>query len=719
MTHTVFGIRHHGPGSARTLERALTQLQPDTILIEGPPEADHLLPLAQQEDMAPPVALLAYVPDEPARAAFWPFARFSPEWRAIQYALAHDVPVRFNDLPAANSLVQERRRKRKVREDPLGALAEVAGHGDAERWWEDVVESQREGLGAFEALIEAMQALREAFPDDDPREEQREASMRQQIRKAIKDGATNIAVVCGAWHAPALTTLGPAAPDQRTLKGLPKVKVAMTWVPWTYGLLARESGYGAGVDSPAWYDQLFDVAEDPVPRWLARAARLLRAQGLDASAAQVVDATRLATALAGIRDRPLAGLDELLDATRSVLCFGAELPLRIVRDELVVGHRLGEVPDDTPMVPLQQDVARLQRRLRLKPDAQPKEVTLDLRRENDRERSRLLHRLNVLDVHWGEPVEARGLGTFKEAWRLEWQPSLAVDLIHAGRWGTTVEAAAEARARAAAADQDSVAALATLADAVLLADLPAALAAVLGALADLAALDRDTADLMAAVPPLAGILRYGDVRGSDTGAVAGVLRGIVLRSAVGLPGAGVGGDEETGTRLAELVDGVNSALALLQDADLTRAWREALKRVSSGERLPGTLAGRATRLLHDVGELTSSDVAGAMARALSPGEDPERGASWIEGFIGTSGLVLVHDPELLQVLDDWIDAVGPDAFTNVLPLLRRAFSVLPAGERRRLGERLKRGAQAAPEEAAPLDLDRARPALETVARLLA
>ena len=63
MTHTVFGIRHHGPGSARSLERALNDLQPDTVLIEGPPDADKLLDLAVHEEMAPPVALLAYVPD--------------------------------------------------------------------------------------------------------------------------------------------------------------------------------------------------------------------------------------------------------------------------------------------------------------------------------------------------------------------------------------------------------------------------------------------------------------------------------------------------------------------------------------------------------------------------------------------------------------------------------------------------------------------------------
>src|SRR5213079_1509018 len=79
VTATVFGIRHHGPGSARSLERALDALQPDAVLVEGPPEADGLLALAARAEMAPPVALLAYAPDEPGRAAFYPFARFSPE----------------------------------------------------------------------------------------------------------------------------------------------------------------------------------------------------------------------------------------------------------------------------------------------------------------------------------------------------------------------------------------------------------------------------------------------------------------------------------------------------------------------------------------------------------------------------------------------------------------------------------------------------------------
>ncbi|MFE0426826.1 DUF5682 family protein, partial [Streptomyces sp. NPDC058953] len=100
----LLGVRHHGPGSARAVAAALAAAAPDAVLIEGPPEADALVALAADEGMRPPVALLAHAVDDPGRAAFWPFADFSPEWVAIRWALAHDVPVRFIDLPAAHTL---------------------------------------------------------------------------------------------------------------------------------------------------------------------------------------------------------------------------------------------------------------------------------------------------------------------------------------------------------------------------------------------------------------------------------------------------------------------------------------------------------------------------------------------------------------------------------------------------------------------------------------
>src|SRR4051794_30261814 len=100
----LLGVRHHGPGSARAVRAALSAARPAVVPIEGPPEADALVPLAADEDMRPPVALLAHAVDEPGRSAFWPLAEFSPEWVAIRWALDHEVPARFIDLPATHTL---------------------------------------------------------------------------------------------------------------------------------------------------------------------------------------------------------------------------------------------------------------------------------------------------------------------------------------------------------------------------------------------------------------------------------------------------------------------------------------------------------------------------------------------------------------------------------------------------------------------------------------
>ena len=283
----IFGIRHHGPGSARSLGRALEELQPDVILVEGPPDAAAVLPLLIHAEMKPPVALLIYAPDQPQRAVYYPFAIFSPEWQALHYGLSRNLPVRFMDLPQSFQLIkpdvsvdrleQPEEVTPKIPEatlpeprqaapdhpkhDPLGWLAQAAGYSDGERWWEQMVEHRRDGTDLFAAILEAMTTLREATATeeetveeggtvgggssagrvrrlDDQLEAQREAYMRQTIRTAQKEGFERIAVVCGAWHTPALVKLPPAKEDAALLKDLPKTKVQATWVPWTYGRLA-------------------------------------------------------------------------------------------------------------------------------------------------------------------------------------------------------------------------------------------------------------------------------------------------------------------------------------------------------------------------------------------------------------------------------------------------------------------------------------------------
>ncbi|AVH56967.1 MULTISPECIES: DUF5682 family protein [Streptomyces] len=776
----LLGVRHHGPGSARAVRAALRAAAPRVVLIEGPPEADALIPLAADKEMRPPVALLAHVVDEPGRSAFWPLAEFSPEWVAIRWALDHGVPARFIDLPATHTLAWGREESlsgdpwedrpsdrseegaedlsgdsespsHAVRIDPLGVLAETAGYDDPERWWEDVVEHRGgAGVGAdpfapFAVLEEAMGALREAFGAwGHDRDLVREAYMRLQVRAAQREFGDDVAVVCGAWHVPALRQKSTVGADRALLKGLPKAKADLTWVPWTHRRLARVSGYGAGIDSPGWYGHLFGAPDRPIERWMTKVARLLRDEDRSVSSAHVIEAVRLADTLAAMRGRPLPGLTETTDAVRAVMCEGSDVPLSLVRDQLVVGDVLGEVPESAPAVPLQRDLARLQRRLRLKPEALERELELDLRKETDAERSRLLHRLRLLSVEWGEPTASRGsTGTFRETWWLRWEPELSVRVAEAGVWGTTVLAAATAKAEADAVAAPSLADVTALAERCLLAELPDALPVVMRVLADRAALDADVGHLAQALPALVRSLRYGDVRGTDTHALTDVAAGLAERVFVGLPPACAALDAEAAEDMRRHVDAVHGAVGLLGEtgtvspdgpppsAGIRGRWHSALRVLAGRDTVPGVIRGRAVRLLLDEGELAQDEAARLMGLVLSPGTAPGDAAAWIEGFVGGGsggGMLLVHDERLLGMVDAWLAGVPAEAFTDVLPLLRRTFSAYEAGVRRTLGELVRRGPGARgsravatsgmPGFAPDLDLERADAVLPVLSLLL-
>jgi hypothetical protein len=706
----LYGVRHHGPGSARSLRDALAEQRPDVVLIEGPPEADDLVPLAGDPEMCPPVALLGYVPGEPKRAAFWPFAVFSPEWQAISYALEAGVPARFCDLPAANQMAMADDEAQQ-QADPVGQLAAAAGYDDPERWWEDVVEHVP-GPAVFDAIAEAIAILRE---DPGQHGAIREAHMRKVLRRTAKEGYQRIAVVCGAWHVPALRDLPPAAADDRLLRGLPKVKATLTWVPWTYGRLSFASGYGAGIRSPGWYDHLFSAAGRPVEGWLTRAAGVLREEDIPVSSAHVIESVRLAEALAALRGRPLAGLEEVTEAAQAVLCEGSDLLTALIQRQLVVGERLGTVPAATPMMPLQRDLRDQQRHLKLRPEAPPREIDLDLRKPNDLARSRLLHRLALLGVAWGTPSAGRmrNIGTFRESWELTWRPELDLALIEASMWGSTVAAAAAQRARSLASEATALEELTALVERCLLADLGDALPAVLAAVRDRAALDTDVTHLMDALPALVRAARYGDVRGTDPARLTGVAAEMITRICAGLPAAVASLDETAERAMRDRVDAVHSATGLLADDPGRDRWLDALVRLVP--RCPPLISGRLTRLLLDAGRLTADDAGTRMSRELSPAAPAASAAGWTEGFLAGSGLLLVHDDRLLALADGWLAGLSADAFAAVLPALRRTFGGFAPPERRAIGEKTARldgtGRRPAGAVAAADDLDTARAAI--------
>lgn len=737
----LFGVRHHGPGCARSLVKALEELQPDGLLIEGPPEADELLALVGAEGMEPPVALLLYAPEAPKYAAFYPFAEFSPEWQAIRYALRHGVPVRWMDLPQAHMLALARERETApvatvptlpgpaegnatpsplagdggqgnatpspvvgegggnepdLRHDPLGWLGQAAGYGGGEEWWEHTVEQRQDGAELFAAIAEALTAVRaETPPLTDPfearREALREAFMRKTIRAAQKQGWERIAVVCGAWHVPALAQLPSASADNDLLKGLPKLKVEATWIPWTYDRLAAASGYSAGVDSPAWYEHLWRRGgrADPVA-WFARVARLLREAEMDCSSAHVIECVRLSETLAAVRDRPAPGLAEMMEAARTVLTTGEDAPLRLIRRDLIIGRRFGAVADGAPTVPLQRDLEQRRKTLRLKFSATREPLELDLRKDNDLARSQFLHRLRLLRVPWGEVTQARGgKGTFREGWALQWRPEFALAIIEAAPYGNTVDEAASALAQRAATEARDLPALTELVSQLLLADLPAALAAAMRELENRAALTGDIPQLMAAIPPLAQVSRYGDVRQTDAAQVLHVLDGLVVRVCIGLVMACQALDDDAAADMAKRIRSLHPAIKLADRPDHLDVWLNALRQAADAGGVHDQVRGLAARLLLDE-RAAAENAATRMSRALSRAAAPEAAAAWLEGFLSDGGTVLVHDDALFHLVDQWVTGLSTDHFTQTLPLVRRTFATFPAPARRQIGERVKR-----------------------------
>jgi len=576
------------------------------------------------------------------------------------------------------------------RVDPLAMLAQAAGYADHELWWEQQIEQRRDVTDLFAGILEAMTELRGIAPPPPEDEALREAHMRQQMRAAEKEGFQRIAVICGAWHGPALLDLGDAKADTTLLKGQPKSTVAATWIPWTNSRLSYRSGYGAGITSPGWYEHLWSHPDQVGVRWVTQAARLLREAGLDASSASVIEAVRLAEALAAMRDLPMPGMAEMHEAILTVLSNGNDTPMQLIRDKLEIGERMGEVPPDTPAVPLQRDLEIQQRKLRFKVSPVLDALDLDLREENHRAKSRLLHRLRLLDIEWGKPAQVRGAtSTFHENWQLQWQIEFVVRLIEKNIWGNTVEAAAAGYVRHLADTVEELPRLTALIKPVRLATLPGAMEHLLERVEAQAAITADVRLLMDALPDLAEIMRYGDVRGTTAEQIAPVFEALFERVLVGLPGACASLDDDAARAMVGSLNNVQASIETLNDDHHKAEWFAVLRQLMDRTTIHGQVRGRCCRILLEHRVMDADELHTLARHNLSPVIPADQAAAWVEGVLLGSGSALLPLDGLWLALDSWLSDLAEDTFVALLPLVRRGFSEFAAPERHKMGEKVK------------------------------
>jgi hypothetical protein len=676
----VFGIRHHGPGSARSLEKALSDYNPDIILIEGPYGEDALLVPDLQKETETPVAIVIYDPQNLNLATFYPYACFSPEWIAIQYGLENNLPVKFIDLPPLiieddDELNFQITGINNIHSDPLLQIAQIAGFDDPEAWWDATFES-----ASWDAVFELLSALMteiRATSEVSTRTRQREAWMRIQIRKAKKRGCAKIAVFCGAWHMPALEKpdLFKESDDKKLTKNLKFRKTTSAWIPWNYERLSKKSGYSAGVIAPMFYEFLFTFGKETPVNWIAYTALKLREKGHHASTASTIDAVNLSDNLTSIRGRSLPGFIEITEASSAVFGYADSATLRAILKDIPIGNKVGKVTPGLMRIPIQQDFDKQVTKLRLSKELEltyPHDKVLDLRKDSHKAISIFLYRTRLINLKWAILSGKGGLGTFKEIWTLQWKPEYFIQIAESSFYGITIQDAAKAVAR----EQGSTLAIpgiVELIESCLNADLEEVIDDLIQSLNNKSVVCQDVFLMMETFVRLSALIRHGSSKKINFQILTGLNNEIFGFILAHLHAQVSAIEIELSVSKYPLLVTTSRELMNNSSQEDKSHWIDILKIIAFDKDIENAFSGASLRLLSESGKISHQDAANVMSRILSNVANPDKTSSWLNGYLQDNPLILLYNKELWALLNHWVESIEADLFQEIVPLLRKAF----------------------------------------------
>ena len=725
---TFFGVRHLSPAAAYHLRRALDAASPSLVLVEGPSDLNGQMQWLCHPETQFPAAILAYTKEAPVRTILWPFAIYSPEVQAILWAHEHGVECRFMDLPSSVFLalkpwfepVQEENgdgpedaeadetaesQEPPTTESVYRRLETLTGE-DHDTFWERTFEQLE--AGDFQAGNNTFgRQLRSASVDsrrDMAETVVREAYMKRVITQAVNSGTSpeKIFCVCGSFHVAGLETNAPMTGEEE--RALPRADCCATLMPYSYYRLSSRSGYGAGNKAPAYFELLWDAlngggVKDAAYLYLTRLAAAHRKAGNLVSSAEVIEAVRLAQALAAMRGSRCPTLSDLRDASVTTMGHGNFSELALAAADTEIGKKIGFLPEGVARTSVQEDFYRQLKTLRLEKfrTAELQRLDLDLREKlnvkseaaalGDLRRSFFLHRLRVLGVHFATLLPSRQQGAnWGEYWELRWTPEAEIEVAESALMGDTVEGATAFALKERADSSAAIAEAAAIFQDAFLCGMPAAASHALSVLqglgVDAAAIDQ-VADTAAR---LSLVVRYGDLRRFDPAPVVPLIKQLYLRACLTLAGACVC-DAKAAPAVTQAMDQLNS-LQLSHDFLEEDRWLDLLADISDRDDLNTRCSGFAMAILLERGKADEALLSREVARRLSPGVPAELGAGWFEGLAGKNRYALIARLSLWRQLDDYLSTLDSDTFRRALVFLRRAFAGFSPSEKNDIAENL-------------------------------
>jgi hypothetical protein len=728
----IIGVRHHSPACARLVAQKIRSLRPAHVLIEGPSDFNDKLDQLHLPHKLP-LAIYSFLSSESGHRASWsPFAEHSPEWQALAVGRESGAQVRFIDLPAWDDAFA----------DVLNRYADVGDEEEAQRAgayedalrrklsadsrdavWDTLFEHQESDALLEESLSAHFEHLRGSDAGS-PGNQARERMMARWIAWAMARNDGPVLVVCGGYHAPALQRAWrgedgaqpPALPQPGDAS--PSTRFGSYLVPYTFKRLDSFTGYASGMPSPFFYQLVWEEGMRGAGlAILERVSTRLRNRKLPASTADLIAVLARADALARLRGHALPARCDWLDALAGALvkeAMDAPLPwtyrgpLRYGTDPILVevmdvlaGDVAGELAPGTPQPPL---VLAVEAELHARGIAIPGEPSLDLHKPADRTRSRVLHRLLLLDIPGIERRSGPSLalaGERREEWVLRAPLEQRAALIEAAAYGATLEDAARMKLEEQLRDagrSNGESRFAKLADALNRAAFAGLSGMSDGILAELEAAvggEPRFEAFGAALPVLHLLLRHGDALGM---AGAPVLRTVItaafdralwLLEAMGpVPAAESTPHVRSFVALRQVArDALAGDAALRLPVEPGRAlavWRRKLADtraapVSRGAALGGLVSLQAGR---------QADDGDAVAQALALlGElPPPRIGDALTGMLALAREELVQEAHFVEGIDAMVTALDDADFVLALPALRNAFGWLPPQERGALAD---------------------------------
>ncbi len=719
-TPIFFGVRHLSPAAAYYVRQELEKVRPDMILIEGPSDLNNEMKWFCHPKTKLPAAILAYTQQTPIRTLLYPFAVYSPEYQAILWAYENNIPCKFMDLPSNVFLgIREETDKNTENEDEekketdkseqgvtteqvYKRLEEVLGESHNTFWERNFEQSETLYM---EAATEFGKQLRETSKDSDYRIAEnhiREAYMKRVIVQAQNDGYEKIFCVCGAYHVEGLKNNEALTDDEE--KKLPRTESNVTLMPYSYYRLSQHSGYGAGNEAPAYFEMLWDAIckgkmEQATYQYLTELAVRQRKQGQMTSAAEVIEAVRLAQTLAKIRNTKYPVLQDLRDAAVTCIGHGAFSEISVSTADVEIGKKIGELPEGVSRTSIQDDFYRQLKELNLEKyrSVEVQQLDLDLR-ENlrvksqksafmDLNRSFFLHRLRVLQVNFGTQIQNRRKDSaWGEYWNLHWTPETEIEIVEAALLGETVESATSFALKERADKSVNIAQAAEVFEDAFLCGMPKAAKYALDSLQKLSVDTQAIVEISKTMEHLSLVIRYGDLRKFKSEPIIPLLSQLYLRACLTMEDS-CNCDDEASNAIMESIERINQ-VQRNHDFLEEEQWVSVLNSISDRDDINTKCSGFAMATLIERGLIEESLLALEVSRRLSKGVPADLAAGWFEGLARKNRYSLIVRLSLWKELDNYLQDLDDEEFKRALVFLRRAFSEFSANEKSNISENL-------------------------------